>query len=203
MLFLGGGGTDLLSSRWSVMPVQSDRFQIPEYESPRNAYPRFVRRKEFDYSLYVFGPPPETRPPAVLDVGVNDDLNVNRFHAKEETEGRTFRWSQKQSVLIVNSIEPGSRTIALWMSNGGRPAAAPPADVAVLLNDVPLGTVRVENGFREYDVGIPPDVAAAAAATREPVRIMLRTPTWNPMKVLGTGDDNRELGVMVDRVAVR
>jgi hypothetical protein len=32
---------------------------------------------------------------------------------------------------------------------------------------------------------------------------MLRTPTWNPMKVLGTGDDNRELGVMVDRVAVR
>ena len=106
-------------------------------------------------------------------------------------------------MLIVNPIQPASRTIALWMSNGGRPAAAPPADVTVLLNDVPLGTVRVENGFREYDVGIPPDVAAAAAATREPVRIMLRTPTWNPMKVLGTGDDNRELGVMVDSVAVR
>jgi hypothetical protein len=203
VLFLGGGGTDLLSSRWSVTPIQSDRFQVPEYDSPRNAYPRFVRRKEFDYSLYAFAPPPMTPPPSVLDVGVNDDLNVNRFHAKEETEGRTFRWSQKQSVLIVNPIQPGSRTIALWMSNGGRPPAAPPADVAVLLNDVPLGTVRVENGFREYDIGIPPAVAAAAAATGEPVRIMLRTPTWNPMKVLGTGDDNRELGVMVDRVAVR
>lgn len=203
VLFLGGGGTDLLSARWSVTPLESDRFQIPEYDSPWNAYPRLVRHKEFDYSLYAFGPPPVTPPPPVLDVGVNDDLNVNRFHAKEETEGRTFRWSQKQSVLIVNHIDPGSRTIALWMSNGGRPPAAPPADVTVSLNDVLVGTVRVANGFREYDVTIPPAVAAAAAATGEPVRIMLRTPTWNPMKVLGVGNDNRELGVMVDRVAVR
>ncbi|HEX6464144.1 MAG TPA: hypothetical protein VFZ98_06820, partial [Vicinamibacterales bacterium] len=77
-----------------------------------------------------------------------------------------------------------------------------PADVTVLLNDVMIGTVRVGNGFREYDVAIPPAIAAAASATGEPVRIMLRTPTWNPMRTLGT-DDNRDLGVMVDRVAVR
>ena len=35
VLFLGGGGTDLLSSRWSVAPLASDRFQVPEYESRR------------------------------------------------------------------------------------------------------------------------------------------------------------------------
>jgi hypothetical protein len=138
----------------------------------------------------------------VLDVGVNDDLNVNRFHAKEQTEGRTIRWSQRQSVVVVNPISAGSRTIALWMSNGGRPPAAPPADVTVLVNDTPIGTVRVESGFREYDVELPPLVASAAAATREPVRITLRTLTWNPAKVLGTNDD-RELGVMLDRVEVR
>src|SRR6185369_9984196 len=53
VLFLGGGGTDILSSRWSVAPIASDRFQIPEYESAWNAFPRGVRKKEFDYSVYV------------------------------------------------------------------------------------------------------------------------------------------------------
>jgi uncharacterized protein with PIN domain len=57
VLFLGGGGTDLLSSRWTVEPILSERFQIPEYDSPWNAYPRFVRRKEFDYSVYAFAAP--------------------------------------------------------------------------------------------------------------------------------------------------
>jgi hypothetical protein len=202
VLFLGGGGTDLLSSRWSVAPVASERFQVPEYDSPRNEYPRSIKHKEFDYSLYAFGPAPAEPAPAVLDVGVNDDLNVNRFHAKEQTEGRTIRWSQRQSVVIVNPISGESRTVALWMSSGGRPASAPPADVTVLLNDIPIGTVRVENGFREYDLDLPAHVASDAAATREPVRIMLRTTTWNPMRTLGTSDD-RDLGVMVDRVAVR
>jgi hypothetical protein len=202
VLFLGGGGTDLLSSHWSVTPIASERFQIPEYDSPRNAYPRFVRQKEFDYSLYAFAPPPETPPPSDLVVGINDDLNVNRFHAKEAAGGRTYRWSQRQSVVILNRIPPGGHEVALWMSNGGRPAAAPPADVTVLLNDTPLGTVRVDNGIREYDLEIPPPLAAAAAATGEPVRVMLRTSTWNPAK-LGVSGDDRELGVMVDRVAIR
>ena len=65
-----------------------------------------------------------------------------------------------------------------------------------------LGTVRVTGAFKDYDVAIPADVAAAAGATGEPVRITLRTETWNPLRVLGTPDP-RDLGVMVDRVAVR
>ena len=202
VLFLGGGGTDLLSSRWSVEPLASDRFQIPEYESAKNAYPSSVKQKEFDYSLYAFGPPVAPAGANELDLGVNDDLNVIRFHAKETTEGRTIRWSQDESFIIVNRIGAGDRTLALWMNDGGRPAAAPPAEVTVLIQDRVLGTVRVARGFTEYTVPIPGDVAAAAAASGEPVRITLRTATWNPKTVLGTSDD-RELGVMIDRVAVR
>ena len=202
VLFLGGGGTDLLSSRWAVEPLMSERFQIPEYDSPWNAYPRFVRRKEFDYSVYAFAAPGAGRDQASLDIGINDDLNVIRFHAKEETDGRTFRWSQRQSFLVINRLRASDRILELWMSNGGRPAAAPPADVTVIVGGRELGVVRVENGFHKYEVAIPPDIATAAAATGEPVRITLRTATWNPQTVLGTQDD-RELGVMVDRVAVR
>jgi hypothetical protein len=202
VLFLGSGGSDLLSSRWTVEPIDSVRFQIPEYDSPRNAYPRFAERKEFDYSVYVFGPPAAAAPGATLDVGINDDLHAVRFHAKELSEGRTFRWTQARSFVIVNRIGAGDRTIALVMNDGGRPAAAAPADVTVLIGDRVLGTVRVSGGFRDYEVAIPPDVAAAAAASGEPVRVTLRTQTWNPLATLGTSDD-RDLGVMLDRVTVR
>lgn len=202
VLFLGSGGSDLLSTRWTVTPIDSVRFQIPEYDSPRNAYPRFAEQKEFDYSVYAFGPGSATPPSSTLDVGISDDLHAVRFHAKEQTEGRTFRWTQAQSFVVVNRIAAGSRAFVLTMSDGGRPAAAPPADVTVAIGERTLGTVRVAGGFRDYEVPIPADLAAAAAATGEPVRVTIRTQTWNPLATLGTNDP-RDLGVMLDRVAVR
>jgi hypothetical protein len=42
----------------------------------------------------------------------------------------------------------------------------------------------------------------AAAASPDAVTLRLRTVTWRPRAVLGTPDD-RELGVMVDRVEIR
>ena len=58
--------------------------------------------KEFDYSLYELTPPDAGGRDAAfdLDVGVNDDLHVVRFHAKELTEGRTFRWSRERSLVV-------------------------------------------------------------------------------------------------------
>ena len=103
--FLGGGGTALLSKRWSASPVRSERFQVPEYESTFNAYPRTVRRKEFDFGLYELRPPVQT--PEIwfdLDVGLRDDLHVVRFHAKEEAAGRTMRWSQDQSFVSITNL---------------------------------------------------------------------------------------------------
>jgi hypothetical protein len=202
VLFLGSGGTDLLSSKWSVQPIRSERFQVPEYEPARDAYPRYPRQKEFDYGLYLLGAPGAGPGSGDVDVGINDDLSVMRFHAKEQSEGRTFRWSQGRSFVVVHGIRAADRTLVVWMNDGGRPAGAPPADVTVVINDRTLGTVHAGPGFREYDVAIPADLAAQLAATGEPVRITLQVPTWNPRALLGTPDD-RDLGVMVDRVAVR
>jgi hypothetical protein len=202
VLYMGGGGTDLLSSRWSVTPIAGDRFQVPEYDSPYNAYPSGVRHKEFEYSIYAFGPAAPDPGPFDLDVGVNDDLNVLRFNAKERTEGRTIRWTRARSFVIVNRVHTSDRRLVFTIGSGGRPAGAPPADVTIRGGDRVLGTFRVTGGFTEYSVPIPPDLAAAWAGTGEPVRISIETPTWNPRKLLG-GSDDRELGVMVDRVAVR
>ena len=99
------------------------------------------------------------------------------------------------------------------MDDGGRPAAAPPAEVSVSLQlgfeagkppsvDRVLGTVRVGRGFNPYTVAIPADLSDTAASAHEPVRLKLATAVWNPHQVLGSGDD-RDLGVMVDRVTVK
>jgi hypothetical protein len=204
VLFIGGGGTDLLSNRYGVRPIASERFQVPEYDAPLNAFPRFVRQKEFEYGLYEFtdAEPGNEDAGFDLDVGVRDDLHVVRFHAKEVSEGHTFRWTGAQSYVSITRLLPSSRELTLWLSDGGRPAAAGPAQMTVFLQGRAIGTAVVEGGFRPYTFEIPSDLAARAAASSDPVELRLVTPTWNPHKALGTSDD-RNVGVMVDRVAVR
>jgi hypothetical protein len=204
VLFMGGGGTDLLSPAWGARAIASQRFQIPEYDAPADAYPRFVRHKEFDYSLYEL-----TRPDAAgamrpfdLDVGVSDDLHVVRFYAKEQTEGRSFRWSRARSLISITSIRPDSRDIVLSMSDGGRPPAVDRADVTVALDNEVLGTVRVDTGFKPYAVPIPQALAERLSGLGRSIELTITTTVWKPEAVLGTPDD-RELGVMVDRVTVK
>jgi hypothetical protein len=201
--FLGGGGTELLSRYWTAASVSSQRFQVQEYESS-TTYPRSVRRKEFDFGLYELRPPPQgdTPPMLDLDVGIDDDLNVVRFHAKERTEGRSIRWSQRQSFVSFPVLPADSREVVIVMSAGGRPSAAPPADVEVYLEERLLGTVLVQDGFAPYTFTIPADLASAAARSGQVVRLRLVTAPWNPHEVIGSPDD-RQLGVMVDRVQVR
>ena len=204
VLFIGGGGTDLLSHQYGVHSIASERFQVPEYDAPLNAFPRFVRQKEFEYGLYEFTPPETSTDESGfdLDVGFKDDLNVVRFHAKEVSEGHTFRWTGTTSYISVTHVPSSSREITLWLSNGGRPTAAGPAQVTVFLQGELIGSAAVGDGFAPYSFTIPPDLAKRAAAVDDPVELRLVTATWNPHQVLGTPDD-RNVGVMVDRVAVR
>jgi hypothetical protein len=204
VLFMGGGGTDLLSPAWGATALSSDRFQIPEYDAPTDAYPRFVGRKEFDYGIYELTPPdPSARSRSFdLDIGVSDDLHVVRFHAKEQTENRTIRWTRDVSYVAIPSLLETDREIVMWMNDGGRPVSVTPAVVSVHLDNRLLGTVRVTTGFAAYTLAIPPDMAHAIASRGQPVELKLTTSTWKPERVLGT-PDNRDLGVMLDRVTVR
>ena len=205
VLFIGGGGTDLLSHRYDVRPLASERFQVPEYESAYNSYPRGVRRKEFEFGVYEFlaTPPRDTTGLWFdLDVGVRDDLHVLRFHAKEQTEGRSYRWTQARSMISVTVINDTARNVTLELADGGRPPAASPARVDVFLHGQQLGSIVVAGGFRPYTLPIPPDLAARAAAIEDPVELRLISTTWQPSSILGSPDE-RQLGVMVDRVTIK
>lgn len=202
VFFLGSGGTDVLSRSIGVAAVASERFQVPEYESPLNAYPRGVRQKEFDYGIYRF----VERPPQAdwfdLDVGTMDDLHVVRFHAKERSGDVTFRWTRDVSYVALTGLRADSRMLTLWLHDGRRPSSVPAAQLVVSIDDRQIGQVVVGSGFRPYSFAIPAELVAAASVRDAPARLKLQTVTWNPRASAGTPDD-RDLGVMVDRVEVR
>ncbi len=203
VLFLGGGQTDLLSRRIQAAPIADGRVKVPEYDSsPWNVYPTEIRRKDFDYSLYTLSLDAPLTGAFVLDVGDRDDLNVVRFNAKETSDGRSVRWTLASSQIAVPGLGGHERELQLVMHDGGRPAAAVPARVTVSFNDVELGTIEVGPGFQTYQLALPADLVARAAAQDDPAQIRLRSTVWIPRDVIG-GNDGRSLGVMLDRVEIR
>jgi hypothetical protein len=202
VFFLGGGGTDLLSPGIRATPVTYVQREAPSFVvSPWNAFRAGVRPYKFHYSLYRLESAPTTETGFSLDVGFEDDLQVVRFSDKEVTEGRSFRWTGDQSFVAVRGLTGREREIALVMHDGGRPAAAPPATLEVLLADVSLGRLTVTSGFREYRLAIPAEAlqGAMAAAGRQ---LRLLATVWRPSE-FSSSTDTRELGVMVDRVEIR
>ncbi len=205
VLFLGGGGTDLLTMRLTAEPLAAERFQVPEYEAPMNRYPSGVRHKEFEYGLYRLDvTAPRPRGPIDMRIGAGDDLSVVRFHARETRPdtGQTFRWTGRQSYVLLLGMAPGARQVTIWMSNGGRPAGVAPADVEVSIDGTVLGTATPDDSIQPYIFPLSSALAAAVAERDEPARLQVRVVTWNPAEALGV-NDSRDLGVVVTRVEVR
>jgi hypothetical protein len=205
VLFLGGGGTDLLARRVTAAPLGGDKFQVPEYDTPLNRYPSGIHQKEFEYGLYRL----ESREPSPiggvdLRIGTLDDLNVVRFHAREVhgMTGVPYRWSQGQSLIILPGIPPTASRLTIWMGTGGRPATASPAAVDLTLDGRSLGSRTPVEDITPYTFELPADLVHTLAASANPVRLQLRVPTWNPSALLG-GADRRDLGIVVTRVEVR
>ncbi len=203
VLFLGGGGMDLLTRRTAVSMVAANRFEVPEYERSLNAYPTEVRFKVFDYGLYVLSPATGDALGVNLDVGFEDGLLVQRFHPSERTPSDvTYRWSRDRSVISVLTTVPPGAEVVLHLADGGRPATAGPASVSISLNDVALGSATVSGGFLPYRFAIPDELAATVNGSTDPGRLEIESTTWIPQAVSGV-PDTRELGVMVDRLQIR
>jgi 4-amino-4-deoxy-L-arabinose transferase-like glycosyltransferase len=202
VLFIGGGGTDLLSRRIGATPIADKRMHIKEYAvAPWNGYPEGVRRKDFDYSIYALHLDQARPSDFVLDLGFEDDLHVVRFHAKEQTEGRLVRWTGPQSFIAVPGLTGRERVLQFVMHDGGRPAQAEPAQVRVFFNEAPIATIKVGKGFTTYTVDLPPDLVQRAALQDDPAQIRLLSTVWIPKQYVG-GTDDRPLGVMIDKVEI-
>jgi hypothetical protein len=202
VLYIGGGGTDLLSRRIIATPLADGRVQVPEYaNTPWNTYPEGPRRKDFDYSLYELSLGHLEGGGFSLDIGDRDDLYVVRFYAKEPSEGRTVRWTGPLSYIAIPGLSGREHEVVLTMHDGGRPVAAPPAKVTVRFNGTIIGTIAVRSGFQEYRLPLPAGLVRQAGAATDPAQLTLESTVWVPRDFLGSTDDRR-LGVMIDRVDV-
>ncbi len=202
VFYVGTGGTTLLSREIVATPIDSDRVQVDEFEVTLDRLPRQSRRKEFDYGVYQLTLGRSVQGPFTLDVGLRDDLHVLRFHAKERSEGRTIRWTQRGSEVAVSGLDGSERAVTLVMSSGGRPGEAAPARVRVLFNGVQIGETAVAPGFLPYVFPISAQQAASAAKDVLPATLRLESTLWSPGDAGGAGD-TRQLGVMLDTVTVR
>jgi hypothetical protein len=203
LLFVGGGGSRVLSPAIDAIAVRGTQFRIPEYERSYPEAPRQVRLKQFDFGIYELVPRSVATEPFDLDIGGTDDLHVVNFHGKERRgDGTTdFRWSRPESLVLVPNLADGVSRLTLWLSAGGRPATLPPPTVRVRLADQQLGTVTVTDDVLPYEFAIPEDQAAAIVSRDELIEVSITTNTWNPSDALGA-EDTRELGVMVDRLRI-
>ena len=204
VLFMGGGNTLLVSRSIEAVPVASDRFSVPEYESAYDAYPTEVRLKRYDVALYELIPRLRPIDGLSLDVGViGDELWLRRFLDQEilGDSDVTFRWSRDVSFITLLGVSRDRRLVTLWLSSGGRPDGAGAATVEVALNNLHLGTVTVTDRFDPHRFEIPVDLATELETDEAPGRLRMISTTWKPGEVLGV-DDPRELGVMLDRVTL-
>ena len=203
VLYMGGGGSRLLNRTLDAQVVGEEVIRVPEYERSWDPFPAGSRVKSFVFTLFRLVPFSGFSASARVDVGVADELAVTDFYTRERDGTQRFRWTTRRSSISLRLPATRVFTLMLWMGNGGRPAAAPPARVTAFAGEQPIGSVLVSSSdIREYQFPLPPEAVDEATGGSGFLEIRLETPTWNPHEVLGTTDD-RNLGVMVTRVELR
>jgi hypothetical protein len=203
VVYMGGGGSRLLSRTLDAQVLGDEVIQVPEYERSWDHFPAGSRPKSFVFTLFRLVP--FSRLPAVarVDVGVADELAVTGFHTRERNSDLRFRWTAKRSSIRLRLPADRVSTVTIWMGNGGRPAGAAPAKVAVFAGDRLIGSVLVtDSNIRPFEFPLPREAVDEGAGSEGFLLIRLETPTWNPRDTIGTIDD-RNLGVMVTRVELR
>ena len=168
-----------LSSPCQIQGVRSGRLRVPATPGRRGRLRSRCRRRRRPL-----------RPPLPCE----GTESPNRF---------TFRWTRDLSYVSIVGTRPGQRLLTLWMGNGGRPASAGAAQVDLFLNDSALGSVTVGPELDPYRFAIPAELAAAIARSEDAAQLQIVTRTWNPSPISRAAGDDRDLGVMVDRIEIR
>ena len=89
VLFMGSGGTNLLTRRITPKLISTNRFRVPFYDRTLNAYPQGVDSWEFDFGLYELLPDPVPPGPVEIDVGSGYDLYVGNMYPREASSEGT------------------------------------------------------------------------------------------------------------------
>jgi len=129
-----------------------------------------------------------TPPAARLAIG--DGLDLGFVAGMYPAEQGGWRWTQGRSRLRLHA-STGGTTLRLRLASG-RPAAAPPLHVRVLVAGRTLGTLTISQGWTIYDLPLP------AATSGDDQEVVLIADTLTPRDYERSSPDGRALGVMID-----
>jgi hypothetical protein len=177
--------------------VQPFSFGTWEWE---RAYARKPRGREFhalNFTVSRVVPPDQIQVPPLplVDVGGTDDVQVSGFYDKEGGGDLTYRWTGPCASVYLPGARPGASRI-VKTSTGRRPASRP-ARVVVSLNGATLGGFTAGPEWTEHALPLPDPLPPGPRVLR------LDVPAWRPVHTDPAADDERDLGVMVDRLEIR
>jgi Dolichyl-phosphate-mannose-protein mannosyltransferase len=169
--------------------VQAFSFGTLEWDRTYDRAPTAPRFQSLHFTLSRFVSPAEINVPPLpeVDVGGSDDVSVSGFFDKEVLDNtRTYRWTGTCGSVYFPGVRPG-RSLLLTLSAGQRTT---PAEVRVSLAGQPLGSVVAGPGFDTFRLPLP------SPLPNDPPVVRLDVRGWRAPR------DTRDLGVMVDRLAV-
>jgi hypothetical protein len=177
--------------------VQPFSFGTWEWE---RAYARKPRGREFhalNFTVSRVVPPEEIQVPPLplVDVGSTDDVQVSGFYDKEGGGDLTYRWTGPCASVYLPGVRAGA-TLVVRASTGRRPSTRP-APVQVTLDGAPLGTFTAGADWSEHALLLPDPLPPGPRVLR------LDVPAWRPVHTDPGATDERDLGVMVDRLEIR
>ncbi len=182
--------------------VQDLEFGTLEWERPTERPPRRPESRGLRFTISRVVPPEQLQVPALpeLDVGGSDDFQVSGFFDKEVARDartgalRSYRWSARCASLYLPGARPGAELLVTASADKRPPEI--PALVRASLNGVALGTFTPGAEWADFSLRLP--------ATLPPGPPVLRfdVADWRPARALPGSNDVRDLGIVVDRVAV-
>ncbi|HEY6546905.1 MAG TPA: glycosyltransferase family 39 protein, partial [Vicinamibacteria bacterium] len=170
--------------------VQPFSFGTFEFERTYDRAPRVPKFQSLHFTLSRFVSPSELNVPPLpeVDLGSSDEVVISGFFDKEILDNeRTYRWSGSCGSIYFPGLRPDG-VLAITASAGQRPALT---EVRVSLSGVPLGSFLAGPAFDTFRLPLP------GALPEPPLVLRFDVRPWRPGE-----RDPRDLGVMVDRVAV-
>lgn len=217
-IMMGANGGKVHFNSLSLKEVGSWQYAVPEFEQLYYQKPYNVSSAYLPWGIYSVQPV-AAQPPALpwaVNIGEMDYPALVAGFNKQETadNGKTYwRWTGDNATLRVPvPANPDGKTYAgarvtlrlrpETIVTGQAPIRTEPLTITLHLDDTQLASIVVPPGtdFTDYTVTVP---RGTPKKEHDPSTGLLRmeSPTWSGKKA-GLGNDNRALGVQVDRVKV-
>jgi hypothetical protein len=177
--------------------VEPFSFGTFEWERAYARKPRGPEFRSFSFTVSRVVPPDQIQVPPLpfVDVGGTDNVQVSGFYDKEGGGDLTYRWTGPCASVYLPGARPGA-TLVVRASTGKRPADRP-AVVSVSLAGSAIGSFRAGPEWTEHALVLPDPLPPGPRVLR------LDVPAWRPVHTDPAAGDERDLGVMVDRLEIR